>query len=275
MKKFLCAFILIALFAGSACADVNVGLLSQLNMTQAEFQTYMDAALSSGLWTIFSAGDREPAIFVFYDSLVALQMGLNKGEVNEIDLPEAVGEYMLNTNPDYTIAAIAITKPVYFAFGFRKEDGDALRVKFNEALQAMKADGTLVGLQTKYVVNPGANAPESVTFEKFDGAETIKVAVTGDLPPIDYVAADGTPAGFNTAILAEIGRRLKVNIELMNVESGARAAALSSKRADVVFWFQVRAGEGVQPDVPEGVILSESYYDWTKYLHIRKKGEAK
>ena len=64
-KKFLCAFILIALFAGSACADINVGLLSQLNMTQAEFQTYMDAALSSGLWTMFSAGDREPAIFVF------------------------------------------------------------------------------------------------------------------------------------------------------------------------------------------------------------------
>lgn len=275
MKKFLCAFILIALFAGSACADINVGLLSQLNMTQAEFQTYMDAALSSGLWTMFSAGDREPAIFVFYDSLVAMQMGLNKGEVNEIDLPEAVGEYMINTNPDYTIAAIAITKPVYFAFGFRKDDGDALRVKFNEALQAMKADGTLVGLQTKYIANPGANAPEAVTFEKFEGAETIKVAVTGDLPPIDYVAADGTPAGFNTAILAEIGKRLKVNIELMNIESGARAAALSSKRADVVFWFQVRAGEGVQPDVPEGVILSESYYDWTKYLHIRKKGEAK
>lgn len=275
MKKFVCAFLLIALFAGSACADINVGLLSQLNMTQAEFQTYMDAALSSGLWTLFSAGDREPAIFVFYDSLVAMQMGLNKGEVNEIDLPEAVGEYMINTNPDYTIAAIAITKLVYFAFGFRKEDGDALRVKFNEALQAMKADGTLVGLQTKYVANPGANAPEAVTFEKFDGAETIKVAVTGDLPPIDYVAADGTPAGFNTAILAEIGKRLKVNIELMNVESGARAAALSSKHADVVFWFQVRAGEGVQPDVPEGVILSESYYEWTKYLHIRKKGEAK
>ena len=275
MKKFLCAFILIALFAGSACADVNVGLLSQLNMTQAEFQTYMDAALSSGLWTMFSAGDREPAIFVFYDSLVAMQMGLNKGEVNEIDLPEAVGEYMINTNPDYTIAAIAITKPVYFAFGFRKDDGDALRVKFNDALQAMKADGTLVGLQTKYIANPGANAPESVTFEKFEGAETIKVAVTGDLPPIDYVAADGTPAGFNTAILAEIGRRLKVNVELLNVESAARAAALSSKRADVVFWFQVRAGEGVQPDVPDGVILSESYYDWTKYLHIRKKGEAK
>lgn len=274
MKKFLCAFLLVAVLAGSAFAgSVNVGLLTQLNMTQSEFQTYMDAALSSGLWTMFTTDDRDPAIFVFYDSMIAMQMALNKGEVDEIDLPEAVGEYMLNTNPEYSIAAIAISKPVYFAFGFRKDDGAALRDKFNEALKAMKADKTLAYLQMNYVANPGASTPEAVQFAKFDGAETVKVAVTGDLPPIDYVAADGTAAGFNTAILAELGKRLKVNVELVQVEAGARAAALSSKRADVVFWFQVRAGEKTQPDIPSGVILSDSYYDWTKYLHIRKKAK--
>lgn len=273
MKKLLCALLLASVFfAGAASADShNVGLLTQLNMTQAEFQTYMDAALSSGLWTLFTAEDSNPAFFVFYDSIVAMQLGLDKGEVDEIDLPEAVGEYMLNTNPNYSIAAIAITKPIYFAFGFREKDGANLRDKFNTALQAMKADKTLAVLQMEYVVNPGTGPLEAVKFSKFEGADTIKVAVTGDLPPIDYVAADGTPAGFNTAILAEIGKRLKVNIELLNIESGARASALASGRADVVFWFQVRTGEGVQPDVPSGVILSESYYDWTKYLHIRKK----
>ena len=259
-------------FAGGAWADShNVGLLTQLNMTQAEFQTYMDAALSSDLWTLFTAEDSNPAFFVFYDSLVAMQLGLDKGEVDEIDLPEAVGEYMINTNPNYSIAHIAITKPIYFTFGFREKDGANLRDKFNTALQAMKADKTLQALQMEYVVNPGTGPLEAVRFSKFDGADTIKVAVTGDLPPIDFVAADGTLAGFNTAILAEIGKRLKVNIELLNIEAGARASALASGRADVVFWFQVRAGEGVQPDVPSGVILSESYYDWTKYLHIRKK----
>ena len=60
---------------------------------------------------------------------------------------------------------------------------------------------------------------------------------------------------------------------LVHVESGARAAALSSKRADVVFWFQVRAGEEKQPDIPDGVILSASCYDWMKYLHTRKKAK--
>ena len=58
-------------------------------------------------------------------------------------------------------------------------------------------------------------APESIPFETFEGAETIRVAVTGDLPPIDYVAADGKAAGFNTALLAEIAKRLKDSITLI------------------------------------------------------------
>jgi ABC-type amino acid transport substrate-binding protein len=69
-----------------------------------------------------------------------------------------------------------------------------------------------------------------------EGAETVKVAVTGALPPMDYVAPDGTPAGFNTALLAEISRRMGKNIELVVVDSVGRAAALASGTVDAVFW---------------------------------------
>ena len=86
---------------------------------------------SSGFWTMFISESRDPA-----------QMAHNKGEVDDIDLPEAVGEYMLNTNPDYSIAAITITKPMYFAFGFRKDDGAALRDKFNEVLAVVHYIGS-------------------------------------------------------------------------------------------------------------------------------------
>ncbi len=67
-------------------------------------------------------------------------------------------------------------------------------------------------------------------------AETIKVAITGALPPMDYVAPDGTPAGFNTAVLAEISQRIGKNIELVVVDSIGRATALSSVAVDAVFW---------------------------------------
>ena len=273
MKKLLCVFMLTALLAGNAAAGVhNVGLLTKLNSTQEEYQTYMDAALSSGLWTLFTVESTDTAFFVFYDSLIAMQLGLNSGEVNEIDLPETVGEYMVNVNPDYAIACVSVmSKPVYFAFGFLEKDGATLRDRFNEALRAMKEDRSLALLYDRYLKKPGVGEIEPVKFEKFDGAETIRVAVTGDLPPIDFIAPDGTPAGFNTAILAEIGHRLHVNIELINIDSSARASALASGRADVAFWFQVFRGTDQQPDVPEGVVLSEPYYEWNKYLHIRKK----
>ena len=73
-------------------------------------------------------------------------------------------------------------------------------------------------IQEKYLLNPGADELESVKFDSFPNAPTIKIAVTGDVPPIDYVAPDGKAAGFNVAILAEIGRKMKINIELMFVQ---------------------------------------------------------
>ena len=85
--------------------------------------------------------------------------------------------------------------------------------------------------------------------------------MTGDLPPLDYVSEDGSPAGFNTAILAEIAKRLGKNIEVVDIDSGARAAALSSGQIDVIFWV----------DKPEGVELSEPYFkDDVEHLQIKK-----
>ena len=64
---------------------------------------------------------------------------------------------------------------------------------------------------------------------------------------------------------------MKVNVQLVNVESGARAAALASKRVDVVFWVQTSKGADKQLDVPEGIAVSEEYYTWKQDLLLKKK----
>jgi hypothetical protein len=114
---------------------------------------------------------------------------------------------------------------------------------FDDAIEDMKEDGTLDKLIKEYITDVVAGKePKAVEFED-KGDETITVAVTGDLPPMDYVAADGSFAGFNTAILSEIGKRLNKKIELKQVDSAARAMTLSSKEADVVFWTRVDTGK--------------------------------
>jgi ABC-type amino acid transport substrate-binding protein len=124
-----------------------------------------------------------------------------------------------------------------FAF-MMMEDNTALRDEFNDAIAAIKEDGTLEKLIEEHIDK--AVADKSVTpaveLPSFEGADTIKVAVTGSLPPMDYVGPDGAPAGFSTAVLAEIANRLGKNIEIVVVDSVGRAAALASGVVDAVFW---------------------------------------
>ena len=93
--------------------------------------------------------------------------------------------------------------------------------------------------------------PEAIEFEQFEG-DPIKVAVTGSLPPMDYVAADETPAGFNTAVLV------------------GRALALSQGNVDVVFWTrgpsEVLAKDGIKSMSDEEVVefLQEKEANYTE-----------
>ena len=151
-----------------------------------------------------------------------------------------------------------------------------MKNSFDAAIEAMKADGTLDELVDEYITHPLEILP-SVAMPQIDGAATIKVGITGDLPPLDLILADGTPAGFNTAVLAEISKRVNKNIELVQVNSGARAAALTSGQVDVIFWVIVPADDSQRPknfDTPEGVAVTEPYYqDEVNYVTLKEFAE--
>ncbi len=267
MKKILCAFMMVIVLAvPSWCLEkltIKLGLLEKLNSTEEKF---------SQEWQKSFAPHNEifEAYVKFYPSLTAMQMALNAGEINHMVLPEPSAEYIMNQTSEYEPVLVLRSHGMGLAFGFREDDRD-LRDKFSEAVTAMRNNLTLSAIEGMYIFSPGKNDPKPVEFAEFPGAKTIRAAVTGDLPPIDFIAPDGTPAGYNTAVLAEIGRMLGVNVKLVNVEAGARSAALASGRADVVFWYEVEKGAEVQSDIPEGVIVSEPYYEWERFIHLRKK----
>lgn len=275
MKKAICILIFVMIFAGSAfAAGHKLGIISHVNTTEAEYYALNNKHRANSSVRFFSClhtADELPS-FVFYDSFITMLLALDAGDVDEIVIPEAVAEYLIKTSGGkYFETCVVRSMPVSYSFGFRKSDGAELKTKFDEALLSMKADGSLYTLVGKYIYDAGAREPEAVNFEKFEDAHTIKVAVTGDLPPIDYIAPDGKPAGFNTAVLAEIAKRLKFNVELVNIEAGARSASLASGRSDVVFWFKVYETDLGKPDIPEEVILSEPYFKFSEFLHVAVK----
>lgn len=273
MRKIFLALLIIFCVNNCAFADnLKIGILTHQNMSSEEFADFIKSQERSFFgWKILNTSHSLNDEFIYFDSLTSMLMALQSGKIDEAALPEAVAEYIVNTNPAFTFACAHRSRNTHLAIGFRDDEaGRRLQQKVNEALAGMKADLTLRLITEKYFSHPNASIhAEKANFAKFDHRRTLKIAITGDLPPLDITAADGTPIGFNTAVLAEIGKRINYNICLVDIDTGARTSALMSGRVDIVFWYQVYDDAETQPDIPAGVLLSDSYYDWDKFLHLK------
>lgn len=285
MKKIFLAICIITLLCVNASYAAEsdeqdilyVGFLNHLMTTEEEFYGIIKNSWSTKGWSILG-GNHDVDAAKFYDSLISMQMALNSGEIDEMILPDFVAEYLMKTNSNYMPSCISNSGTMGLCFGFMNDRKD-LAQRWNEALRMIRNEWILSGLVQKYIKDFQKNnsfydsksKKERIKFEHFQDAQTIKVAVTGDMPPLDFIGEDGLPTGFNIAVLAEIGRRLKVNIEIVTLNANARTAALVSGRADVVFWYEVNTSLGKQFDVPDDVILSDPYYEWNQFFHIRLK----
>ena len=117
----------------------------------------------------------------------------------------------------------------------RSED-TRLKAELDSAINILHENGILKSLEEKWVTNlPTSNEPLHTNIPKIEGAKTIYIGVAGDYPPLDYIGADGRPAGYNVAALTEISKILKINFEFVSIETLARFAALGSKKIDVIF----------------------------------------
>ncbi|MBQ3726506.1 MAG: transporter substrate-binding domain-containing protein [Selenomonadaceae bacterium] len=249
--------------------DIKLGMIRHLNATEQRMDEILKMVQED------SGVKVTHYVPTYYDSLNLMQMGIESGSVDQISLYKSVAEYLIANNDKYENVPELTLKTLSdnFCFAVRKEDA-ALKADLDKALDEMKADGSLEKLATEYIVNVDkGQVPPAVEIPMTDGADTIKVGVTGDLPPLDYVSADGKASGFNTALLAEIAKRSGKNVEIVDIDSGARAAALSSKQIDVVFWVTVPTLEKVPADLdkPEGVELSNPYFkDSVEHLQLKK-----
>ena len=285
MKKFftllmICALVLLTGCGGgsqdntkkdqtSSSPEYRIGMIIHLNATESKVaELYAEAMKNANI-------DFNKSVVKYYDNLKLMQMGLDANDVDTISVYKCVAGYLIaSTDDKYANVENfeSMTLADSFCFAVRKEDS-ALKADLDKTIDAMKADGTLDKLVKTYITDAKAGKIAKVDIPKFDGAPTIKIGVTGDLPPLDLVLEDGTPAGFNTAMLAEIAKRLNRNIEIVQITSGARAAALASDQIDVIFWAVVPNSENFPNDLdkPEGVEFSVPYFkDSVAHIKLKK-----
>lgn len=191
-----------------------------------------------------------------YPSLSELLLSLNVGKVDWCYLPFDTAKYMQRENPDLTM--VVDTSVIYsYAMAAREEDSE-LSKQLTEAIDGMREDGTLSALEDQYIYSLQGQPTEATISTKKEGAPTIRIGLTGNLPPFDYVSADGNPAGFNVAFANALGERLGMNIELTTVEVDTRLTALVSKKIDVVFWLMV--DDSAELKTTDGVSITQPYH---------------
>jgi ABC-type amino acid transport substrate-binding protein len=210
-------------------------------------------------------GQNDIAIeYVNYNNLSSALMDLEGGKIDNICLEKSTADYVAAHNDKFV--AIYDEKTMTNFSMMTLDTNNEVYDILNNAIKAMKEDGTLDNLIENELKAYIESDPVAKDLPHFDGARTIKIGVTGDLPPMDFVAANGKAAGFNIALLTEIANRTQVNIELVQIETGSRPMALSSGKVDAVFWTKsLTCSECNETFVEEikGTLVTESYFSET------------
>lgn len=150
----------------------------------------------------------------------------------------------------------------------RRTDSELLE-ELNSGIKMLKDQGVLEDLYARYVTDITVErlAAAPTQLKRIEGADTILAGINGDLPPYDYITADGKPAGFNVALMNELSRALGKNVEFVTIPSDARFSALLSKnsrRMDLFFWFY---GNLTFNDL----VLTDAYARVEECLLVRKE----
>lgn len=131
---------------------------------------------------------------------------------------------------------------------------EALLASLNAAIDTLLESGRAQALYAELVaeVTPEQLAA-SVAIPQRPGANTLYVGISGDMVPLDYIAADGAPAGFSVALMAELCEIMDVNVVFVPMATDAKFQALAGNRIDIFFWH----GSNILS--PEGVAVTNAY----------------
>jgi polar amino acid transport system substrate-binding protein len=200
---------------------------------------------------------REPLIVDTISEVIsALKSG--RGDYAMVFTPTAKYYTAMDETLGYTEVLAAVPEiPESFQVNYSvsmlaREADTELRDKINTAISELKTDGTLDKLTTDYI--DGLSVAPTDAIPVVEGAQAIKVGISGDTPPFDYVDPSGKPAGFNVELMKAIAAKCGFNVEFVTINTNAKFAALESGRTDVHFY-----STSMPTDTQDGYTQTEAY----------------
>ncbi len=256
MKKVIALGLILMVFVGgTVTAWAQEEAYPRLDITELAGKTLVSvngpSEIEKGLMeNIFSLipGLEMVSMPSFSQVLAALIGGRGDG----VMLPMNAARFVQTQNPELVIKRFEalFDEEMRFFMIARSQDKELI-LKLNEAIRLFWTDGTLDRLYEQHIAHfeeATAQRPSGTQFE-----QTLYVGVSGDVPPIDYIGADGVPAGFNVGYMEALGEKLNMNVALVVIPYDAQYQALMSGKIDVFFFYtQVY-------ELPESIAKTEAY----------------
>ena len=143
---------------------------------------------------------------------------------------------------------------------------EQLKEKINEALGALKEDGTIADIISNYIGEEAGKHPyETPAGTSYDNG-TLVAATNATFPPYEYYENE-TVTGIDIDIITAIGDRLGMKVEISDMEFDAIINSVNSGKADVGI-----AGLTVTEDRLKSIDFSDAYTTSRQVIIIKGDG---
>ncbi|MBQ6972641.1 MAG: transporter substrate-binding domain-containing protein [Synergistaceae bacterium] len=191
MKKHAVTALVLALVSAAiAHADAaRIGVLAPIGMNEDDVLRWSENVAEA---------EGKPAPFtntntiVIFDNMTDMLMALRSGRIDRFSVGIYTAQYTAARNKNLALIDHHHNPILGLSLAMREEDKPKM-LAVNLAINDMKSDGTLERLIRENVLVSGE--PAAADFPVIEGSGVMRVAVTGDLPPVDYFDPAGRPAG--------------------------------------------------------------------------------
>jgi polar amino acid transport system substrate-binding protein len=116
----------------------------------------------------------------------------------------------------------------------------ALVSEINTAIEKLRDDGTLEKLVKDYISDADENTLASAPTASGGGGSTdLRIGISGQWPPFDYITPSGAATGFNVALSTAVADKLGRTVQFVTIPPEQKFTALMSDRIDLYFFHAI------------------------------------
>ena len=268
MKKILCVIsaAIMLLLLVTACGKTEQAEITQVS--QLDNKAYIIGVPTGTTAANIIEKEMKNAQKKYFSSLSDGYLAVQQGKIDAFSFDKYLLQFaIVNGLKGVKVMQETIGEPENVAIGIsRSSDIDALEQKINEAVAALKADGTLDDMFERWVVNGENTMPEIAAAENPDF--TFTVGTSGEIQPFSYY--EGTDlTGFDIELANRIALYLNAKLELKVYGYEAFPAALETGAIDCVM-----ANLNATEERRETMAFSDTIYESETALLIKDGDEA-